>query len=76
MIKGLLNYGYKDDAHRIAKKWLDMNAKVFAETGNFWEKHDVVNCEPGVYNADRYKTQSGFAWTNAVFVRLINEFSL
>jgi alpha,alpha-trehalase len=75
VIKGLLNYGFRDDAERIAKKWLNMNAKLFEETGNFWEKHDVVNCEIGVYNADRYKTQSGFAWTNAVFLRLINEFS-
>ncbi len=75
VIKGLLNYGFQSDAERIAKKWLDMNVKLFSETGNFWEKHDVVNCKVGVYNPDRYKTQNGFAWTNAVFVRLINEFS-
>jgi alpha,alpha-trehalase len=73
VIKGLLNYGFKKDALRIAKKWLDMNAKIFSKTSNFWEKHDVVFCEVGVYNPDRYKTQNGFAWTNAIFVRLIND---
>lgn len=74
VIKGLLNYGYRDDAERIAKKWLDMNHKLFIKTGKFWEKHDVVNNDIGIYNPDRYITQSGFGWTNAVFVRLIHEF--
>lgn len=75
VIKGLLNYGFKREAERIAKKWLDMNENIFAKTGELWEKYDVVNCKIGVFNPHRYKTQSGFAWTNAVFVRLVNEFS-
>ncbi|MFZ9954861.1 MAG: trehalase family glycosidase [Flavobacteriales bacterium] len=74
VVKGLLNYGYKNDAERIAKKWLDMNHELFIETGKFWEKHNVVKRGVGEFNPDRYPTQSGFAWTNAVFVRLINEF--
>ncbi|MCE3278087.1 MAG: alpha,alpha-trehalase [Bacteroidetes bacterium] len=74
VIKGLLNYGYSDDAMRIARKWLDMNHKLFMETGKFWEKHDVVKCEIGIYNPSRYPTQFGFGWTNAIFLRLINEF--
>lgn len=73
-IKGLLNYGYIEDATRIAQKWLDMNHKLFLETGKFWEKHDVVKCDIGVFNPGRYPTQSGFGWTNAVFLRLVNEF--
>jgi alpha,alpha-trehalase len=75
VIKGLLNYGYAADAFRIAAKWLDMNAHLYHETGKFWEKHNVVNCTIGVYNPERYVTQSGFGWTNAVFVRLVDEFS-
>ena len=73
VIKGLLNYGFHTDAIRIARKWLDMNNKLFHETGKFWEKHDMVNCKVGVYNPERYPTQSGFAWTNAIFVSLIKE---
>jgi len=73
VLKGLLNYGFKEDAKRIAKKWLDLNKKVFLETGKFWEKYNVVKCKVGESNAERYPTQSGFGWTNAVFVRLIEE---
>ncbi|HLG04417.1 MAG TPA: trehalase family glycosidase [Bacteroidia bacterium] len=74
VIRGLLNYGFEEDAKRIAKKWLDLNKNVFLKTGKFWEKYNVVTCKVGESNADRYPTQSGFGWTNAVFVRLINEF--
>lgn len=73
VVKGLLNYGFKDDAIRIARKWLELNKNVFSKTGKFWEKYNVVKCSIGENNADRYPTQSGFGWTNAVFVRLIEE---
>jgi alpha,alpha-trehalase len=74
VITGLLNYGFNEDAERIARKWVDMNLRLFEETGKFWEKYDVVRCAPGVYNPDRYVTQSGFGWTNAIYLRLINDF--
>jgi alpha,alpha-trehalase len=74
VIKGLLNYGFRDDAERIARKWVDMNLELFMDTGKFWEKYDVVTRRPGVYNPDRYVTQSGFGWTNAIYLRLIAEF--
>jgi alpha,alpha-trehalase len=72
VIKGLMNYGFENAARRIAKKYLDLNKKLFEETGKMWEKHDVVNGTIG--KPDRYETQEGFAWTNAVVVRLINKF--
>jgi alpha,alpha-trehalase len=74
VIKGLLNYGFRTDAERIAVKWLDMNAKIFRETGKFWEKYNVVKCTTGVYDPERYITQSGFGWTNSIFVQLVKEF--
>lgn len=73
VIKGLLNYGFTEDARRIAQKWLNMNKVVFQKTGKFWEKYNVVKGTIGENNADRYPIQSGFGWTNAVFVRLIEE---
>ncbi len=72
-IKGLLNYGYRDDAERLAKKWLDLNANVFKETGKMWEKYDVAKGTIGKAEL-RYETQDGFGWTNAVFLRLCKEF--
>ena len=68
VISGLRRYGYTTDADRIAKKWLDCNNKVFASTGKLWEKYDVVRCDVGL--PGRYPTQSGFGWTNGVYVRL------
>lgn len=74
VIKGLLNYGFRQDAERLARKWLDMNARIFTETGKFWEKHNVVDGKVGDYNSERYSIQHGFAWTNSVFVWLVKEF--
>jgi alpha,alpha-trehalase len=73
VIKGLLNYGFREDAERIAEKWLNMNKKLFLKTGKFWEKHDVTKGKVGSHSMERYVTQSGFGWTNAVFIRLIEE---
>ncbi|MEO8147189.1 MAG: trehalase family glycosidase [Bacteroidia bacterium] len=73
VIKGLINYGFKEDAIRITKKYLDLNKKVFMKTGKLWEKYDVVNYDIG--KSERYPTQSGFGWTNAVFIRLLKKFA-
>jgi alpha,alpha-trehalase len=72
VVDGLLKYGFAADAERIAVKWLDMNKKVFLETGKFWEKYNVV--ENSLGKTGRYPMQSGFGWTNAVFVRLLSMF--
>lgn len=70
VIKGLLNYGFKEDAERIAVKWLNTCTKVFNKTGKFWEKYNVVT--PGIGRGGRYPTQSGFGWTNGVLVKLLD----
>lgn len=63
---GLKNYGYGQDARRIASKWVDLNFRVWKETGKFYEKYDVVLGTQEVLT-DRYSNQEGFGWTNAVF---------
>ncbi len=75
VIKGLLNYGHYCEAGRLTEKWLDLNLKVFEETGKMWEKYDVVKGAVG-HGDYRYETQAGFGWTNAVFLRLCKEFDL
>lgn len=65
-VVGLENYGYKKDAERIRNKWIQLNLEIFTQTGAFWEKYDVVKRTIG--QAGRYPTQSGFGWTNGVFV--------
>lgn len=73
VIQGLRNYGYNAEAERIASKWLELNARVFKQTGALWEKYDVVKLKVG--RPGRYRTPAGFGWTNGVFLRLLNEFS-
>ncbi|GBE20349.1 MAG TPA: hypothetical protein ENG87_01110 [Candidatus Pacearchaeota archaeon] len=68
-IRGLRKYGYYKSAERIAKKWLDLNIELFLKTKKMWEKYDVVDRKIG--NDGVYKTQSGFGWTNAVFLALV-----
>lgn len=65
-VEALLRYGYIHLAKRFMTKWIACNVKVFKETGQMWEKYDVVHGRVGV--PDRYPTPPGFAWTNAVFV--------
>lgn len=72
IVKGLLNYGYKKEAEKIAKQWLDLNKKVFDKTGEFWEKYNVVTGDVG--KEGRYPNQKGFGFTNGVFLKLIEEF--
>ena len=73
VVQGLQRYGYHDDAHRIAMKWLRTNLQWFNANGNFLEKYNVVNPEKppakGVY-----PSQTGFGWTNAIFERFCREF--
>lgn len=70
-VEALIRYGDLHLAKRIIAKWLTVNIKVFKETGFLWEKYDVVNGRVGV--PDRYPTQPGFAWTNAIFLILLDK---
>ncbi len=72
VIRGLQKYGFRKDAKRIAKKWLDLNTRIFEETGKMWERYDVVNCNRA--KEERYPLQEGFGWTNGVFLALYYEF--
>jgi alpha,alpha-trehalase len=67
-VEGLRRYGYADDARRVARKWVGLVALRHAATGSFFERYDVVDPERAV--AGRYETQTGFGWTNGVFLAL------
>ncbi|MFC2137138.1 alpha,alpha-trehalase TreF [Bacteroidota bacterium] len=67
--KSCKNYRYNSLANSIAQRWMDLNIKVFFETGKMLEKYDVVNINrPG--GGGEYKLQDGFGWTNGVFLKL------
>lgn len=67
IVSGLLKYGYEVEAHRIAKKWVDLVNSVFLTNGVNFEKYDVVHGRRAI--PDRYPDQAGFGWTNAIFRR-------
>ena len=73
VIKGLLIYGFLDDAERLSRKWLKMNINIYEKTGAFWEKYDVLSLNRGIDG--RYPTQKGFGWTDAIFIKLTNLFN-
>jgi alpha,alpha-trehalase len=68
-VSGLKNYGYKELADRIATRWMRLNEEVFARTGKFMEKYNVVDTalEAG---GGEYEGQDGFGWTNGVYMAM------
>ena len=73
VVQGLKNYGYHEEAKRIAMKWLKVNLDWFNKHHVFLEKYNVVQPhEPPAKGL--YPSQIGFGWTNAVFERLCQDF--
>lgn len=73
VIEGLRNYGYNDEAERIARKWLRTNLAWYERHGEFLEKYNVVKPnKPPVEGL--YPGQAGFGWTNAIFKKLCDDY--
>ncbi|KAJ0419548.1 trehalase-domain-containing protein [Aspergillus carlsbadensis] len=80
--RGLQNYGYEEDAQRLAYKWLHMITRAFVEfNGVVVEKYDVtqpdgphkVDAEYGNQGADfRGVSREGFGWANASYLVGLN----
>jgi Trehalase len=66
---GLQRYGYREEAGRIALKWLRLVADGFDRTGLLLERYNVV--DPDGVTPGRYRPQAGFGWTNGVFAALL-----
>ena len=65
-IVGLDNYGFKTEAKRIARKYISLVDKVFEETGNLWEKYNVVEGNINVTN--EYDLPAMMGWTAGVYL--------
>ena len=63
------NYGYREDAVRIAKKYIAVCDKLYEATGEMWEKYSVVT---GSYEdaSAEYATRNMLGWTAGVYVFL------
>lgn len=65
-VRGLLNYGKKEDALRIAEKYVNVAAKNFEETDNLWEKYNVVTGKVSV--TKEYNTPPMMGWSAGVYL--------
>ncbi|MEM1326307.1 MAG: alpha,alpha-trehalase TreF [Bacteroidota bacterium] len=70
-IQGLRNYGHDELAEEIARRWIDLNIKVYKNTGKLVEKYNVMDMtlEAG---GGEYPVQDGFGWTNGVLLKLMD----
>lgn len=68
VVKGLLNYGLRENALRIASKYTETVERVFAQNGNLWEKYNV---EDGSINtSNEYEMPPMLGWTAGVYLYL------
>ncbi len=73
--QGLINYGYKNEAQRLAYRWVDMITRNAADyNGTIPEKYDVVRRSHQVFmeygnvgTEFDYITREGFGWMNASY---------
>ena len=63
---GLERYGYRDEARRIAAKYVDAVIGTFRRTGNLWEKYDVRT--GGAGTSEEYEMPPMLGWSAGVFV--------
>lgn len=68
-IKGLINYGFTELAKDIAGRWMNINEKVYSNTGKMMEKYNVVTTDLDAGGGE-YLSQDGFGWTNGVYLKL------
>jgi alpha,alpha-trehalase len=68
MVVALERYGFHEEAKRIAGKYITVVDKVFAETGNLWEKYNVVEGNVNVVTEDEMPAMMG--WTAGVYLAL------
>ncbi|UKT62606.1 alpha,alpha-trehalase TreF [Pedobacter mucosus] len=69
-IAGLNHYGFNKLADTISQRWINLNTKVFKQTGKLMEKYDVTQTE-SLGGGGEYPLQDGFGWTNGVLLKLI-----
>jgi alpha,alpha-trehalase len=69
VVKSLDNYGYKEDAKRIANKYVEVNTALFKEYGKLFEKTDA---ETGTKDETEYGAEFLMDWTAGVYVTLVD----
>lgn len=72
LVGGLDRYGFREDAERVAQKFLATQSRLLAETGQLWEKSNVLT---GTVGSAEYKAAPMMGWTAGVVRALQGKFS-
>ena len=76
-VEGMRRYGFKQDADRAAREWIDTVAKNFRQDNTIREKYDVVSGSKEFKATAGYKENVvGFGWTNAVVLEFAYELGM
>ena len=70
VVYGLLRYGYREDALRIAKKYTSSIEDIFEKTGTLWEKYNVLEGSTNV--KDEYEMPEMLGWTAGIYLDFKN----
>ena len=67
-VRGLDNYGFKNEAQRIASKYVDMVTNTYKTTGHLLEKYNIRKGNADVRN--EYEMPTMLGWSAGVYVYL------
>lgn len=68
VIRGLDNYGYYEDAERIADKYVRLVDKVFDKTQTLWEKYNVIDGSNDVEDEAQGGMPPMMGWTAGAYI--------
>ncbi len=74
-IQGVENYKQHALAREIGSRWINLNVKVFKNTGKLMEKYNVMDTHLEAGGGE-YPSQDGFGWTNGVLLKLMNKYQM
>ncbi len=66
IVIALDQYGFYEEARRIAQKYIHLVEQVYEETGNLWEKYNVVEGNSNVITEEKMPPMMG--WTAGVYL--------
>ena len=71
-IAGLRNYGFDELAATIRERWIELNRRVYRNTGKMMEKYNVEDMSLDAGGGE-YPVQDGFGWSNGVLLKLLSD---
>ena len=71
VVEGLLNYGYIEDAKRIARKFVNMLKRCFEKTGQTWEIYDIVSGTSEATNEYEQLPMTGWNYGTYIYLQSV-----